>query len=234
MSLSQLESIITKNILKAHVKAQKENTKKGRLENKGIKVVKKVIRDGKRIPISDSQDNSIINTLQMIKNMDLLALIYSDPENTDSFSAGYISCIFSDDIIINHITSYGRYDGFVVKRIEDIYRIETKSKYCTKLSKLAKQYNNLYDSISIHNDSGILSLLWFALKKEKYVSIGLCDNDLVDFSGKVISVDSKTVKVQSYDEYGDSDGENVFSIEDITFVSCDGEDENMLMILSNN
>ncbi|MEG1193480.1 MAG: hypothetical protein RSG50_09685, partial [Clostridia bacterium] len=65
--------------------------------------------------------------------------IYCDNANTNTFSAGIIQDSDEAFVLINHLTPDGDYDGYMLRRIDDIYLIESNNKYALSLCKMYAQ-----------------------------------------------------------------------------------------------
>ncbi len=178
-----------------------------------------------QIQIKRGGEDDFRNILERLYLSQQLALIYTNTEETDKFFAGYVNQIFSNQVIINNISPYGKYDGFCIKMLEDIYRVETESQYAKKIEILSQYYNVNHDAIEMINDNGIVSLLNYAKKYNKIVSIGLLQSEFVDVVGFIEEIDLQQCRIREIDQYGLEDGVCTIKIEDITYMSCDGEEE---------
>ena len=78
----------------------------------------------------------------MLKSIDycfrnkIVASFYCNGGGKCEVLVGYIERYNDDEILIAHISSHGNYDGFILKHLADIYRIEYAGKYEKKIEKL--------------------------------------------------------------------------------------------------
>lgn len=160
-----------------------------------------------------------------------LLCIYTNREDTSRFLCGTALRADEEQVLFACVSPQGEYDGFAVKDLDDIFMIGQDNRYTHKIEKLMRVHNPVWESVP---DDGtvIQSLLRFAEKHGKIVSIQLLNSGFTDAVGFVKKADPETVVLQSVDEYGDPDGETVLDTACITAVSCDDEEEQALMILT--
>ncbi|MGI6501488.1 MAG: hypothetical protein ACOX1S_11555 [Anaerostipes sp.] len=157
---------------------------------------------------------------EIMKNKKLLSL-YINLDDTEKFLTGYINCISIKEIIINHITPTGNYDGYVYAKIHDIYRIETDTKYIQKIEKL--MHLNLkkhHENIKIEDDI-LKSFLQFLKEKEWISSFQIGDDDYYSITGFVKDIGDTAVRIMQISDDGEEDGETIINTEVIT--SCQGD-----------
>lgn len=161
-----------------------------------------------------------------MKNKDLVC-VYSDTNDSESFSAGYIVGVSEEDIILYHLTPNGKYDGYILLPIENIFLTEFNTKYTKKLESI---YKNILNNDIMYFDSETLklSLLKYAYENDFVCEIQLINSGLNDVVGKIFEFDEMLVKVEKYTEYGENDGEAIFDINNITRLSCDSEESQTL------
>lgn len=196
--------------------------------------VRKVIREENQTPINEPvEDNQIRTLLCSYENKANIIGIYSDNTSTDKFSAGYVIAVSSDDVVIAHITPNGMYDGFMLKKIEDIYRIDVDGKYETVLQKLYTEQSQFHKEFNAEYNNLTKSFLYFAAINKYVVTIELFDSGLEDVQGFIDNINEETVNIRKLNSYGEYEGNSIIFINDITFITCDSDNEHTLKILAN-
>lgn len=159
--------------------------------------------------------------------------LYLNRGDTTRFVFGRI--VFSNDryVIISMISPAGRYDGYLVKSIDDIVRLEFDDLYSDRMQKLCSA---MYEEVCFTNfdsqtDDPIRSFLKKALDENKVISIELIHSNIDDVVGNLVSIQDDLCMVKQIDQYGCEDGYSVFSINNITHISYDSEDEQIIMRL---
>ena len=172
-----------------------------------------------------------INSLCDSEDKEKIVLIYTNIDQPEKFFAGVVQKVFEEDLIINHYLPNGMYDGYIVKKIEDIYRVDSGSKYVTKMEILKGQFEEMHVEIE-SKLSGISSILYFALKNQKVVSIELYRSGNIDATGYISQIIDGICEVELLDDYGFADGVSRIYIDSISQISCDCDDEIILKKLA--
>lgn len=189
-----------------------------------------MIQDDNRIQAIEAQDE-LLQCLFSICKDEKIALIYTNLQETQKFSAGIVSEVFDNEIIINHFLPNGNYDGYIVKKITDIFKVELDSKYAAKVMKLSRMNDNKHDRLPRVDENGFLTLLTYAFESEKVVTIEMFDSGNNDAQGFVEKINDNHCTISLLDEYGERDGSAILNIENISHLSCDGDDEITLNVL---
>jgi hypothetical protein len=187
-----------------------------------------VTQEENRIQTKEIQDDDLLSCLIASYKDKEIVLIYTNSEQTQNFSAGIVSEVFNNEVIISHYLPNGKYDGYVVKQIADIYKIETNSKYVKKIKILSEINKTKHDKLCRVKDDGFFTLLTYAYETKKVVTIELIDSGNNDATGFVEQINDKCCTISMIDDYGEDDGVSIFNIDDISHLSCDGDDEFVL------
>ncbi len=191
------------------------------------------MQEERQIQTKDAPDNVFMEQLTALLKSKEMLQIYTNFGDTQKFSVGFVYALTSTEILIAHVTPYGKYDGYIVKQLKDIYRIETQSKYINKLKKLYSHEKKEHTVIEQTHNSLVSDLLSFAYHNQKIVSLELLESDNDDIIGFVDSLQSGLARISTIDEYGKSDGVSFIKTDDITHAVCDSENEIALKTLAN-
>jgi hypothetical protein len=168
--------------------------------------------------------------LEEFKKQKKILSIYADINNTNKFAAGCIAGVDKNYFILSSVTPAGTYDGFLLKRIDSVYKISTDGLYNNKLLKLI-DFNNIKLNITFESDNLVKELLEFAQKQCMITSIELVDSGYDDCVGLIESIENEFCTIQEINEYGDLDEQSIIKISDITKLSCDEYDYYSLKLL---
>lgn len=169
-------------------------------------VCKNMINGGKKL-------NSKLSSI--MKNGELVAL-YSDENNTESFMVGYICRMKDNKIMILNVGIHGEYDGFTGIYADDIFRIETGSKYLNKIE-LLQNFNTDEFKYDEYEDI-FCSLIKMGVDNGKIVAFA---NEAGEEIRGFVLDNSEVLNIQEIDEYGEVDGENIIKIEDVCKITVD-------------
>lgn len=138
----------------------------------------------------------------------------------------------AQEVLIHHISPFGLYDGYVVKKIDSVYRIVKDGQYEKKISKLYSLRNQNHGIISIVNNRIMYSLLEHAFLEKLVITVQLFDSGFSDIQGIVLE-NGNTILIDQYDEYGQKNGNTAINLNDISELRCDTDEEATLKLLIN-
>ena len=152
-----------------------------------------------------------------------IVLLFSNEEDTEAFSCGYIGAVSSGEVLIIHIDAFGEKDGYIVKRIEDIVKVEYDGQYSEKVGILDQLNKNKHEEeFKVQKDSLFLTMLAYAQGNMKIVSIEIKGSGNEDIAGYVETMEEDFVTIKVVDYYGLFDGEAIVEMSNITHLICDG------------
>ena len=158
-----------------------------------------------------------------------VASFFCNPDYTDLHLTGYVAKYSADEVLIAHISVHGYYDGFILKPVKDIYRIDYAGNYETKIARLYKQRKQGHPNLGGIGDGEIMpSLFSYAKDNSLIICLEFQDNLLRGF---VNNYNDNTICINIIDDYGCDDGISVINLEDILTVSVDTDDEQAALLL---
>ena len=155
--------------------------------------------------------------------------LYFNKEDNQVHSTGYVHRYNENEIIIAHINPRGEYDGFILNRIDDIYRIEFDGDYERKIRRLYKLKKQKHNTINCAKESLLFDLLDFAKDNEYLISLEF-NNDSV--TGTIDFYDENYICLNVIDAYGKQNGTSVAAIDQIVTISCDTDYEQDVKLLT--
>lgn len=149
-----------------------------------------------------------------------LLAIYTNKDNEETFAVGYINQLTEEEVIILHVGLHGEYDGYSACYIDDIFKIETNTKYLNKIN-ILKDGNNTEKLTIITTDNDCFtSLITTAMKNRNIIAIGCSDLDMAIIGFLKSNLDD-TVIVSQINEYGEQDGEAIICKDSINKIVID-------------
>ena len=157
--------------------------------------------------------------------------IYTNRQEPSKFIYGGVLAVNDDEVAFQLVNPDGEYDGIVVMSSDCVFRIETSGKYSRRMEKLCSEdsFPEFHDKI-IESEI-MLSMLEIAKVRQTLVSFELCQSGYDDIVGIVKAVDEGKCQISQFTCDGEDDGVSVVSLEDISQVSFEGEDEKRIMRL---
>ena len=157
----------------------------------------------------------MINILKDLIKTQELAEIYPNRE-TDVFEVGNIVALNDKTFAFRSFSINGDQIGIVAYSVDNVFQVQTKTKYIEKIKKLCSE--EVYSDIDKEIDENNImeSLLKIALNKKEIISGKLKGNNDYNFIGFIESIDGDELKCVMIDEYGYEDGFFYAKISDIT------------------
>ena len=162
----------------------------------------------------------------------VLATFYCNNGNVQTILVGYVEKFNDSEILIAHISPRGFYDGFILKHIEEIQRIDYDSDYEKKIARLYNLRGRSHTAIQTFDpkdDEIIYSLLDFAKQNDYVVSLEFTQDSI---SGFVNGYSDDVVYIDAINDYGAENGIAIIDINEVLTVSVDTDHEQDLRLLT--
>ena len=162
-------------------------------------------------------------------NREIVSL-YCNSEGVEKHLVGYIVSLDEDTVLIAHISPHGKYDGFVMKRIADIFRIDCGGEYEKRIETLYIEKKQSHPNLFHDDETGILLDTVLRSAKENNYIVS-CEYETEIISGFVQHYDDDIFQLDIVTEAGELNGIAVIDAESVLTFSIDSEDEQDLKIL---
>ena len=163
-----------------------------------------------------------------------LVALYANPDNPRAFSAGWVEAVSSEHVVLRHVSPDGRYDGYILRYLERVLRVDTQGRYLERLAFLfqaRRQEFPLQLLPKITPESNLLvETLLAAQRNDLLVAVEIAAED--SESGAVKAVNGDAAIINVYDLLGSPDSETTVHIEAISAISVDDEQLQSLKLLS--
>lgn len=179
-------------------------------------------------------ENLFIKILTQAKKRKKLVAIYTDKDNTDKFSAGYINDQIEEGVFLQSIDPNGFMDGTIFLNIDSIYAIDYDNKYLANLEYLYQnkdklQEKNTFEFKRSQANYLIEDFLEKCSSEKILITIKLIYD--VGVTGYVKTLSEDDVCINVVTDEGEQDGVTYFKVEDIERIYLNGLDQNRLKIL---
>jgi hypothetical protein len=179
-------------------------------------------------------NESFFQILQKAKDSENLVALYSNVENPRAFLAGWVESVSNEHVVLRHLSPEGRYDGYVLKYIESIFRVDTEGRYIERLSFLFNARKQEFPARWLPQTDAeanlIPEVLAAAQAAELMVTVEIAAEDIEH--GAVRDIGFDTVTLEVFDHYGAIDREATIHLEAISEVRVDSERLQSLKLLS--
>lgn len=169
------------------------------------------------------------------KQNDMVA-VYSDPSHPECAAVGYIDSLSAKQLALKHVTPEGISDGYVIRRIEDVFRIDVNGEYERRLTQLYQLHNQQHEDFFPHSMTPQRDLFreGLIIAQERNFVVSICMDETeeqMDLVGFVKEVRSQTVTLSRISIDGFDDGESTIFIDDIIKMNCNTANERNLKLL---
>lgn len=163
----------------------------------------------------------ILKESQMSRNK--LSVYFSSSES-NSFCFGNVVFCNDEYFILSSYTPYGEDDGFILRKVDEITRVEIDSKYNKKMESLIKIMCTEHTSFIANADDIVGFILKEAKNNHRILSIEFFDSDELAI-GYIYSLSYPLCEIKQINEYGENDGKLVFDVDNISSIRFESKDE---------
>ncbi len=154
--------------------------------------------------------------------------IYNDEEDSCRHFTGYIGAYNDKELLIQHISPSGLYDGYIIVPRDTVYRLDCAGKYEEKIKLLYDIKKQRHQEIKIENNEILYSVLKFA-KENNYIICAEFRESMV--RGFIKKYNNEMIYIDVLTDFGDRDGISRIVLDEIDTFSVDTEEEQDLLLL---
>jgi hypothetical protein len=183
-------------------------------------------------------ENIFLSHLNRSIKENVMISVFSNENEPDKCSTGFIETISDEQFVMKHVTPNGKYDGYAIRKLDDIFRIDFNGDYERRLSLLYNLQNQSHRDFfvgKVKKENNLFSEALLASQKTNIV-VNVCIDETEsqeDIVGFVKRVKGSEVVISRVSFEGSDDGESIFTIKDIVKMNIDAEDERMFTVLFN-
>lgn len=170
----------------------------------------------------------MLETIKKCYEENKVVSLYFNKEDNSCHLTGFVAAFNNDEILVKHITNRGNYDGFILNRFENLYRISYDDKYENKILKLYNIKNQNHPKINVKAGNILFSLFDFSMKNNYLCTIEFTNDNIVGF---IMDYNDDYIYIEEINDYGEKMGKCVINYDEIITISCDTDNEQDLMIL---
>ncbi|MCP1224315.1 hypothetical protein [Sebaldella sp. S0638] len=158
---------------------------------------------------------------------------YFNESKLNSLFVGYVDMVKDNIIRIRAVSPEGLNDGYILRRLSDIIKIERNTLYLKKIKKIAENLHYLEKNIEINNtkEKDLLTDTLKIAKKKKLLITLYFDEDKSSLTGYVKELGDEEIKISVIDEYGMEDGEHTVTINIIDQIDINSLDNRKIELL---
>lgn len=170
-----------------------------------------------------------VKELKKLKLQNIPVSIYTDSDDPEYFSFGYIAGVDDEFVYLSHITPRGLEDGILLKRLDEVFRLEYSGEYEKRLVRLYRiKAQRHKDYLSGMETLGLHAFLLHAMQQRQVITLTL---GIQSITGFLHSVEGDKVCLTELNADGVKLGEIILPTQHIRLVSCDSLEERDIALL---
>lgn len=170
------------------------------------------------------------NHIKEIYQNNYFVSFYDDTSNAEKHYTGKINAFDEDVILISHANSRGEYDGYILKHIQDIFKVDVNGKYENKIKNLYEHKNQTH-TLSLKDCENIVeTLIQYAISNKKIVRFESENNMVI---GYIKEFNDDIATITQLDDYANVLCETYLDINMFDTISIDTDYEQDLNLLYN-
>lgn len=166
----------------------------------------------------------ISNILDAKLNKNEIISVFCNPEDNYKAVVGFVAGVDEHHFVLKHVTVDGKYDGYVLRCKDQIFRIDRETEYENARFTLYSFYGESH--VDFHMEGSLLiSFLKFAQENDFVVGIGVKDYEENSVFGLIDNIDlcNEVVSVHNINDEGHFDGFNEITFDSIVRMTADSE-----------
>ncbi len=170
--------------------------------------------------------------LRMLAKANMLVSLFIDPQNPDDFVVGFVEAVTQRQAMLRSVSPFGRFDGFIVVRLQDIDLVLGEDDYALRLTRLIKLRGET-PSAPMPVEEGedlVHALCRQALQDNAVVTLWL--DDEAEHVGRVLQLDDMRVTIGELDYFGEDPRPMTVALREVEMASTGSEDDRIYQLLS--
>ena len=174
----------------------------------------------------------MIYLLRILAAQGALASIYTDPNDPEGFSAGFVEAVDATHVLMCDLTPWGQIDGWRVRRNSDVIQVLSGEEYEQRLAMLLsyhkQRHRPFFTDYPAEDTDLLLSVLLACREREEIVSV-IIGSEMI--TGRVVEANGLRVRIRLLDFFGRPAEEEVITLREIEILEIGTQEESMYAVL---
>ena len=174
----------------------------------------------------------MIYLLRILAAQGALASIYTDPDDPEGFSAGFVEAVDATHVLMCDLTPWGQIDGWRVRRNSDVIQVLSGEEYEQRLAMLLsyhkQRHRPFFTDYPAEDTDLLLSVLLACKTREAIVSV-VMGSEMI--TGRVLEANGLRARIRVLDFFGRPAEEEVVTLREIEILEIGTQEESMYAVL---
>ena len=174
----------------------------------------------------------MIYLLRILAAQGALASLYTDPDDPEGFSAGFVEAVDATHVLMCDLTPWGQIDGWRVRRNSDVIQVLSGEEYEQRLAMLLsyhKQHHRPFFTEYPEEDTDLLLSVLLACKTREAIVSVVMGSEMI--TGRVLEANGLRVRIRLLDFFGRPAEEEVITLREIEILEIGTQEESMYAVL---
>ena len=147
----------------------------------------------------------MVYLLRILAAQGALASVYTDPDDPEGFSAGFVEAVDGQHVLMCDLSPWGQIDGWRVRRNQDVIQVLAGEEYEQRLAMLLayhKQHHRCFFTEAPAEDTDLLLSVLIACKERGEIVSVIMGDDMI--TGRVLEANgAKVVREYYFNDHGE-------------------------------
>ena len=174
----------------------------------------------------------MVYLLRILAAQGALASIYTDPNDPEGFSAGFVEAVDASHVLVCDLTPWGQIDGWRVRRNSDVLSVLYGEEYEQRLAMLLahhRQHHRPFFTDAPAEDTDLLLSVLLACREAGRIVSVVMGEEMV--TGRVTEANGLRMKLRLLDFFGREAEEETITLREIEILEIDTQEEKMYAVL---
>ena len=168
----------------------------------------------------------------LLRILAALASVYTDPEDPEGFSAGFVEAVDGQHVLMCDLSPWGQIDGWRVRRNQDVIQVLAGEEYEQRLAMLMayhKQHHRCFFTQAPAEDTDLMLSVLLACKERGDIVSVIMGDDMI--TGRVLEANGLRLKLRLMDFFGREAEEETITLREIEILEIATQEEKMYAVL---
>ena len=174
----------------------------------------------------------MVYLLRILAAQGALASVYTDPDDPEGFSAGFVEAVDGQHVLMCDLSPWGQIDGWRVRRNQDVIQVLAGEEYEQRLAMLLayhKQHHRCFFTEAPAEDTDLLLSVLIACKERGEIVSVIMGDDMI--TGRVLEANGLRLKLRLLDFFGREAEEETVTLREIEILEIATQEEQMYAVL---